>query len=442
MVKVIQSLGWYFPESTGGSEVYVAGLTEHLRALGVDCSIAAASDGKAEQHYVHAGTQVYRYPVLAERSLEQLAGWLPHGGFESFLRWLDSQRADIYHQHSWTFGCGLHHLLAARERGLATVLTVHVPAPICLRGTLLMEGQYPCDGAMQQQRCASCWLQQRGLPSVPRGIISHLPTSLGRSLRRFGRIGTALSATSLVRRHKDMLLEAAASADRVVAVCQWLYDALLLNGVPRDKLSLNRQGVSTQPVLAERTPKDVRPLKVGFLGRWDPIKGIGVLVNAVLQLPACVDVEVYIHAVEPNDPAMLAYMAEVSSAAAADRRIRMLPPLAVAAVPGFLRSIDVLAVPSQWYETGPLVVLESFAVGTPVIGSDLGGIRELVQHGRNGWLVPFDDLQGWALALQQLAESPAIVEQMANGIGPVRTMHDVAIETKQLYLQLPAPAAS
>ena len=61
--------------------------------------------------------------------------------------------------------------------------------------------------------------------------------------------------------------------------------------------------------------------------------------------------------------------------------------------PAFLSRIDVLAVPSQWLETGPLVVLEAFAAGTPVIGSDLGGIRELVSDGRDGLLVPHDDVR-------------------------------------------------
>src|SRR5207253_11522125 len=49
---------------------------------------------------------------------------------------------------------------------------------------------------------------------------------------------------------------------------------------------------------------------------------------------------------------------------------------------------DALVVPSLWLESGPQVVYEAFGVQTPVIGSDLGGIGELVQHGRTGFLVP------------------------------------------------------
>ena len=43
-------------------------------------------------------------------------------------------------------------------------------------------------------------------------------------------------------------------------------------------------------------------------------------------------------------------------------------------------------VPSEWYENNPLSVIESLALGTPVIGSRIGGIPELIEHGCNGLL--------------------------------------------------------
>ena len=47
-----------------------------------------------------------------------------------------------------------------------------------------------------------------------------------------------------------------------------------------------------------------------------------------------------------------------------------------------LAGFDMLAVPSQWQETGPLVVFEAQALGVPVLGSDLGGIAELITPGK------------------------------------------------------------
>lgn len=439
-MKAIQALGWYFPQSVGGTEVYVASLIAQLRKVGVNSVVTAPNDAHDEQFATHEMTNVYRYPTSGPRTRAQLRGSAPHSGFDKFEHWLDRQDATIYHQHSWTYGCGLHHLRAAQRRGMRTVLTVHVPGPICLRGTMLRDGLRPCDGLIREDACASCWLQKQGMPAWPRAFISRIPPAAAGVLRPLGRAGTALAATALVRDHRRQLLDAAATADHVVAVCGWLYDALLLNGVPRAKLSLNRQGVSHATDPAARQNRPVRgshaPLVVGFLGRWDPIKGAGLIVEAMLRLPPGCRVELRLHAVESQDPEMIAHMKSVCERAAPCGAIHIGPAISPAAVPDFLNSIDVLAVPSQWLETGPLVVLEAFAAGTPVLGSNLGGIRELVSDGRNGRLLPHDQPQAWADALQELADSRETLLAWRDGIAPVRTMRDVALEMQQLYASL------
>jgi glycosyltransferase involved in cell wall biosynthesis len=89
--------------------------------------------------------------------------------------------------------------------------------------------------------------------------------------------------------------------------------------------------------------------------------------------------------------------------------------------------------PSQGLETGPLVVYEAFAAGTPVVGSNLGGIAELIRHEENGLLVEPASRPAWAGALRRLVENPQLLEQLRRGIGPVRTMRDVAGEMAPVY---------
>ena len=81
-------------------------------------------------------------------------------------------------------------------------------------------------------------------------------------------------------------------------------------------------------------------------------------------------------------------------------------------------------------------MLEAFAAGKPVIGSDLGGIRELVDHDRNGLLVPHDNVTAWTAAMVRLATESGLLEQLCLGIGPVRTMTDVAHDMAALYGKL------
>jgi len=435
-MRVIQSLGWFLPESNGGTEVYVSSLSAELSSLGVDVTIAAATETSVERSYVLGGNRVFRYPAPPERTLPQLLGEQPHTLFSDFQRWLAGQHATIYHQHSWTYGCGMHHLRAARALGIPTILTVHIAAPVCLRGSMLYEGREPCNGRITRTRCATCWLQGKGIPPVARRLLSSVPPAFGRRARTLGRIGTVLGATDSAQRQLATLLDAAATADRIVTVSQWLYDALLLNGVPRHKLVLCPQGIKQPAAEPQRPPREPGPLRVGYLGRWDPVKGIDVVVRAVLQLPAAVDLELQIRAVEPTDAALRPYMTATRALAESDSRIKMLPPLPSEQVPAFLRQLDVLAVPSQIFEAAPLVVLEAFAAGTPVIGSDLGGIRELIRHGVDGVLVPYGNVPMWSETIRTMAESHESLGHLSSGIRQPRSMTDIAVQMKRLYQEL------
>lgn len=436
-MRVVQALGWYFPESTGGTETYVRGLAAGLQARGVEVQIASPCEGAAAEAYRWEGVPVHRYPLPRPLSKGVVRGTEPPPGLEHFQAWLEGLGAQIYHQHALTSGCGIHHLRAARRAGLTTVLTLHVPGPVCLRGTMLLDGTEACDGQILEERCARCWMEARGATPVLARAAASLPEALSRILLPAGRLGSALGSRALVRDHRDRLRSLAEEADGVVAVCQWLQEALRLNGIPASRVVLNRQGVDPGFLVPADpgTPRSPARLVVGFLGRWDPVKGLPLLARAIHGLDPHVDIELQAHVTNPQEPQAEAVLRDVESLARHDPRLRILPPLDTRSVATFIRSIDVLAVPSQWLETGPLVVLEAFACGTPVLGSRLGGIQELVQDGVNGLLVPHGDLGAWQAALLTLRE-PDRLATLRRGIGPVRTMDAVAEESLDLYREL------
>jgi glycosyltransferase involved in cell wall biosynthesis len=130
------------------------------------------------------------------------------------------------------------------------------------------------------------------------------------------------------------------------------------------------------------------------------------------------------------------YRHKIMAIAAADTRVRVAKHLSRQDLPAALANFDLVAVPSQLLETGPLTILEAHALGIPVLGSDLGGISELVSHGINGWLVPSGDIQAWAEALARLATDPDLLRRLQQGIQPVRTLQMEATETAALYHHL------
>ena len=97
-----------------------------------------------------------------------------------------------------------------------------------------------------------------------------------------------------------------------------------------------------------------------------------------------------------------------------------------------------LAVPSRYMETGPIVVQEARALGIPVMGADLGGISERVHHGVDGWLLPFDDPRPWAEAIRVAATDRAEVARLSGNMRRTRSIDDVADDMATLYRDIMA----
>jgi len=143
---------------------------------------------------------------------------------------------------------------------------------------------------------------------------------------------------------------------------------------------------------------------------------------------------------EPNGGGR--YLAELRGLAGGDPRIRLLPALPHEEMLQRLHSYHVVAVPSRWFETGPLVVLEAFAAGVPVIGSRLGGIAELIRDGVDGILVEAESVAAWTEGIRRLDDDRAMLERLHRGVRPPRTMDDVADDMLAVYQRLPGRRAT
>jgi glycosyltransferase involved in cell wall biosynthesis len=71
-----------------------------------------------------------------------------------------------------------------------------------------------------------------------------------------------------------------------------------------------------------------------------------------------------------------------------------------------------VVVPSEWYDNGPMVVYQAFAMGKPVLASDIDGLPEIVLEGKTGWLVPPGDVDALAAALRRIPQDPASSRQL------------------------------
>jgi len=172
-----------------------------------------------------------------------------------------------------------------------------------------------------------------------------------------------------------------------------------------------------------------------FLGRLDPTKGLHVLLDA-LDLVPDLAIHVDVHTLMEANPGP--YSQGLQKRLEAHPKIRICAPVPSSEVISTMRDASALVVPSLWFETGPLVVLEAFAAGIPVVGSGLGGIAEWVTDGGDGLLVPDLKPETWAAALRRLVVEPGLLAKLTAGVKAPRDMTAVANEMLAIYQELAA----
>lgn len=226
--------------------------------------------------------------------------------------------------------------------------------------------------------------------------------------------------------------EALAQAYAVIGRSQFMCQTFRAAGVPAERLHFIRQGrdfPGLEAAALTKTPAAGR-LRVGYLGQIAPHKGVHVLLEAARLLPAA-PLTVRVHgALEPFP----AYTARLRALAAGDARIELAGPYqGQAALRALLRDLDVIVVPSLWYENSPNVILEAVAHGTPVIVSDLGGMAELVQDSVDGLRFPAGDAAALARCWQRLLTEPELLGRLRAGLRPVKTLAQELDEVEALY---------
>lgn len=418
---------WH-PDPCGGTEVYVRALIVSLRESGWESEVAVgtcAVTGRVAE--TAASVLTHRVPAPASLTQPILYGAGEPSSAEEFARLLEERRPDVVHFHAFTPVVSVLWLQAARDRGIACVYTYHTPTLACGRGTLLRWGEVPCDGEMKPLRCAACTLNGLG---VARQVSWALALFSAVTAPLFSR--APFRIWPLMRLRRRAVRRWMEEMNRIVALSAWSKAVLVRNGVPGARLRLVRHGLARPGLNLPEGGAAEEPgvTRLGFFGRVDRAKGLGLLAEVLLQRPD-LKLELHCHLIgeasaEPN-------LQELVRRLRTDSRVRVhdaAPPESVIRV---MSGYGAVLVPSQGYETGPLVVLEAFAAGVPVIGSELGGIAEWVTQEVDGLLCPAGDAGAWGLALERFTTDAALRMRLREGVKPPPGMTEVAARMIEIY---------
>lgn len=148
------------------------------------------------------------------------------------------------------------------------------------------------------------------------------------------------------------------------------------------------------------------PLRIVFLGQLGRRKGSADVLAALLRLK---DVDGWTATLAGDGAVEEAR--ELARSSGLSSRVDVPGWLELAARDELLRESDVLVLPSR-AENLPMVILEAFAHGVPVVSTPVGAIPEVVEHGRNGLLVAPGDVSALAEALRRFIDDPSLARRM------------------------------
>jgi glycosyltransferase involved in cell wall biosynthesis len=428
IVRILHIVHQYFPDHVGGTEHYVRTLAQSQMQTGHQAAIFCRQSGDGrdiDKSFDQVGVGSARIPVC--RAID--GPFTATGRFWSTLgnhflagamsHVISDVQPDLIHVHHLQ-GLPVTALLDI-EPAVPIVVTLHDYWWLCANAQLITDyDSQVCDGPRWWLNCARCGLSRASAAnSMPLGGIP-------------GQVLSPMVAPFFARR-AALLRRLIPRVDAWMALTTFVADWHLAQGFPARQMHMIDQGIklpSEDVIQASGRLPDQHggpTTRFAYIGGLAQQKGVHVLIDAFNELPP--SARLTIAGDETAFPDYCAFL----RARAAHPGIHFAGRLARSEVWQTMCWADVLVVPSLWYETSSLVVLEAFAARTPVVAADHGALAERVQHEINGLLTPPGDVLGLRQALQRLMEEPSLLARLQGGIKPVLDLEEHVRRVERVY---------
>jgi glycosyltransferase involved in cell wall biosynthesis len=317
-----------------------------------------------------------------------------------------------------------------KEFGLPVVATLTEYWFMCTRLNLIQARGSLCSGPETDQKCMRCLAEEK---RPYRFLASKAPSVLDAYWSLAQHFPSSRRATDEMARRQAALRTALDAADLVVCPSRYLVGKFAEFGFDTRRYLFLRQGLARSPDI-QPASRESAGLRLGYIGQIKAHKGVDLLVDAAASLMDSgwkVTLDLW-----GSESAAPNYVARLKRRSAGYSAIRWNGQYAGAKVWEVLANLDVLVVPSRWYENSPNAILEAYAMGLPVVATNLGGMAELVQHDFSGLLFDLNSADGLRRQLARLLDEPDLLRRLRAGIPPVKTLDQEMQELVAHYERL------
>lgn len=373
------------PFVSGGAEIVAYEQSKKIKKMGFDIRIFSGKRDNLSRRYSLIKKKKYfevsrvilhdddfDYNYFNDSEKEELLG--------EFSKTLYEVSPDLVHFHNLA-GLSIKMIEECKKLNIPMIMTLHDYWPICYKGTLLDDNSSVCN--IKDGRCLNC---KKELINMKNGPVS------------------ALTRNTLLLKYMSMV-------DLLISPSKYLIERFIDCGIPADKTRVINNGIDTLRFRRLNKGKS-KKIRFGFIGQICEHKGVYNLLSSISLLSPKERIRVSFFIAGSGEKNLLEHYKEVIREQKIADCVNFLGRIKNNKICKFFSYIDVLIVPSVWPENSPVVIMEAFASGTPVLASRIGGIPELVEDGITGYLHRHDDPAELASNIRRIIENPGIVDKM------------------------------
>lgn len=379
---------FYKPFVRGGAEIYVGRIAEKFVKRGH--KVIVITPAPTKQSYIERinDVKIYRIsPFNIYNAYESFKKPFPlkmiyHSldlfNLHSYIlikRILKNEKPELVHIHNYK-GLSTAPFKAAKDLNIPLIFTAHDYSTICIRSNLFNRRGQVCEG-----QNLLCKLYNQ----IQKIIIDNKP-------------------------------------DIVTAPSRFVLEKLKSKGLFKN----SRKIVLSNPIEPQHkdNKKTYDVIDILFVGSLSKHKGPHILIKAFQKIKKD---NLKVHIVGKGS-----YLERLKNFAENDKRIIFHGFLEDKKLMEMYKMANLTVVPSIWYDNSPMVVYESFMNSTPVAGSRIGGIPELIKHGYNGFLFEPGNINELTEILREIAEDPGILKSLERNAFKTAKKYDIKRHVNKL----------
>ena len=422
-MKILLSARTFKPPFTGGVDVYAERLGQALARLGHEISfIALDSSANSDDETItilseqYAGNPVWRLQFAFSKRPKTAfdLAYDPEMG-EEIKKILLAEKPDLFIILNF-YLLSLSSVQVAKLLGIPVVHIATDFVPICRRATFIRWNGESCQVGESIKSCSECFVSHR-LPGkiassflnrlIPEETLANLAENRHtyKSLHPLSVLRPYWEQVAIITKRLEILKPLRQMIDLVVTPTQFTSEMFLANGFNQDQVHFLPFAVEQDNPSESIQKKTSSFTRFLFVGRLQPYKGAHILVEAFnkLQNPQNATLTIY-----GRQDGYESYYDQLMAAINANKRIHFAGSIPPSELGNAFANADYFILPSTWHENNPLILLDALQSNTPVIASDIGGVRDIVKDNVNGFLAPMGDVNALQKVLQYTIDNPSL----------------------------------